>query len=54
MINNDIEKMPIKKSNFTCNICDFTCNKQSNYLCHLNTKKHLTSNMNKMNKYKYK
>jgi hypothetical protein len=28
--------------NFNCNICDFKCSKESNYLKHLSTRKHLS------------
>jgi len=45
MDNNDNAKMPKKSKEFICEYCDFKCSKKSNYLCHINTKKH---NDNKM------
>ena len=45
----DNAKMPKNAKKFICDICDFTCSKYSNYLCHLKTKKHVQSaNDNKM------
>ena len=41
--------MPKNAETFICELCDFKCCKYSNYLCHINTKKHAqSSNDNKM------
>jgi hypothetical protein len=35
--------MPKNAEKFTCELCNFKCSKYSNYLCHINTKKHIQS-----------
>ena len=35
-----MKKMPKNAAEFYCNICDFTCSKQSNYEKHMSTAKH--------------
>jgi hypothetical protein len=45
----DNAKMPKNAEKFACDLCHFKCSKYSNYLCHINTKKHSQSdNDNKM------
>jgi hypothetical protein len=49
MVNMDNAKMPKNALKFICELCDFKCSKYSNYLCHLNTRKHTQSEQgNKM------
>ncbi len=33
--------MPKNAEHFRCDLCCFSCNKRSNYICHLNTQKHI-------------
>jgi hypothetical protein len=45
----DNAEMPKNAEKFACELCHFKCSKYSNYLSHLNTKKHIQSgNDNKM------
>ncbi|MFY7728037.1 MAG: C2H2-type zinc finger protein [Flavobacterium sp.] len=37
----DNAKMPKNAEHFRCDLCCFSCNKRSNYICHLNTQKHI-------------
>ena len=49
MVNMDKLKMPKNAEIFVCDFCDFKCSKQSNYIVHLNTRKHKNAeNDNKM------
>jgi hypothetical protein len=40
MINMDNAKEAKNADKFICEICDFKCSKYSNFVCHINTKKH--------------
>ena len=47
----ETQKMPPKNKLYTCENCDFVCNKQSNYNTHLLTQKHRRkSNGNEKNR----
>jgi hypothetical protein len=37
----DGNKFPAKNAGFECNLCDFKCSKKSNWIQHIQTKKHL-------------
>jgi hypothetical protein len=38
--------MPKTELNYSCKLCTFTCSKQSNYINHLSTRKHLANEKN--------
>ena len=39
----ETDLMPTRAEKYVCNLCDFKCSKNSNYLNHLNTRKHLAN-----------
>jgi hypothetical protein len=44
MVTNGNEKMPKNAEIFFCKLCDFKCCKYSNYIAHVNTRKHTNGN----------
>jgi hypothetical protein len=44
MVTNGNEKMPKNAEVFFCKLCDFKCSKYSNYVAHVNTRKHTNGN----------
>jgi len=44
MVTNGNEKMPKNAEIFFCKLCDFKCCKYSNYIAHINTRKHTNGN----------
>jgi hypothetical protein len=45
----DILKLPKNAGKYVCELCDFTCSKQSNYKKHTDTPKHIKNSQNDIN-----
>ena len=41
MVTNKVQLVPKSAEKFSCELCDFTCSKQSNYTRHCSTRKHI-------------
>ena len=46
----DILKLPKNAGKYVCELCDFTCSKQSNYKKHTETPKHIKNSQNDIKK----